>query len=85
MIQPTAGTLFDPDIKILPTRPLSLQEVESLIKRLRAATRRSLRTAAAQYVELPAAAGGGIAGGGGCLCVQVSLQEALEHSAGGRG
>ena len=67
-----AGTLFETDIK-----PLSLREVESLIKRLRAARRRSLRTAAAQYVELPA--------GGGCLCVQVSLQEALEHSAGGRG
>ena len=73
----TSGTLFDADIK-----PLSLREVESLIKRLRAARRRSLRTAAAQYVELPAG-GGGIAGG--CLCVQVSLQEALEHSAGGRG
>ena len=73
MIQPTSATLFDNPAS--PPRTLSRDEVKTLIRNLRAATRKSLRHGCRQFAQVP---------GGGLLCVDVGLRQALESAMGGR-
>lgn len=74
MIQPATspaanGTLFEES-----TAALSQKDVETLIKRLRAALRESRRHGRCAYAHVP---------GGGLLPVHIPLREAIEWSMGG--